>query len=76
MDETFKRTLMVCAAVSAFGGSAFIGDRLLESYIRSKQVAPAVAGANAESAGENSSQPGAAVELSKPKASLSFSFGK
>jgi hypothetical protein len=75
MNELFKRTLMVCTAVSVFGGGAFIGDSVLSSYIKSKQVAAAVATVNEE--GEVvKPTPLAAVDVPKPKASLSFSFGK
>lgn len=75
MKEMFTKTLVVCAAASVFGGSAFLGDQVLTSYIHSKSVAAQNLAAS-ESGESGSPTPLATADIPKPKASLSFSFGK
>jgi hypothetical protein len=70
--ELFKKVLVACAAVTTFGGSVYIGDQLVSSYIRSKAVASEIIGASEQPAPDQ--EPAKAD--TKPKASFSFSFGK
>lgn len=74
MQDLVKKTLVVCAAISGFGGAVYLGDSVLGSYIRAKQVADQNLAASESGSGEN--QPPAAVDTAKPKASFSFQFGK
>jgi len=73
MSELFKKVLVACAAISAFGGGAYLGDNLIGSYIRSKAVA--IQNLNASEQAAVSDQP-ADISLPKPKATFSFSLGK
>jgi 23S rRNA maturation mini-RNase III len=73
MNELFKRALVVCTAVSAFAGGAYIGDSVISSYVRSKVVA--LESINASEQAAVQSQPAAPV-TPKSKATFSFDFGK
>jgi hypothetical protein len=74
VNDLFKRALVVCSAASLFGGSVYLGDQIIGSYVRSKAVASTVV-EQSEQTGVPDQQPDA-VAIPKPKASFSFSFGK
>lgn len=73
MSDLFKKVLVACAAISTFGGGAYLGDQIIGSYIKSKVVASQNLSASEQAA--VSDQP-ADLSIPKPKASFSFSFGK
>lgn len=74
MNDSFKRSLVVCAAISTFGGGIYLGDSIIKSYIRSSVVASQVLSASEQSAADdNAAEPTASP---KPKAAFTFSFGK
>jgi hypothetical protein len=50
MFELFKKSLMVCTAVSAFGGAGFIGVSSVNSYIDSRVNAVSSSAATSEDA--------------------------
>jgi hypothetical protein len=74
MSDLFKKVLVACSAAGLFGGSVYIGDQIVGSYIRSKNVASTIV-EQSEQTGVPDQQPDA-VAIPKPKASFSFSFGK
>jgi hypothetical protein len=74
MSDLFKKVLVVCAAASSFGGSVYLGDQLVGSYVRSKAVASNIL-EQSEQAAVND-QPAESIAIPKPKAQFSFSFGK